>query len=208
MEQHAAFVARAQRGGIDVLFLGDSIVQYFSTRAPAVWNAEIAPLGAIANFGIEGDRTQFVLWRAQNGELDGSGARVVVLLVGTNNLATASASDVARGIEAIVGTVRAKLPDAVIVLNAILPRGRARDPVRAKIADVNARIAMLADGSRVRWVDAGPGFVDANGAIDMGLMPDGLHPSPAGYEVWATALRPSLVDALSAPTAREPARER
>jgi lysophospholipase L1-like esterase len=197
MAQHDGYVTRAQQGGIDVLFLGDSITHLFPLRAPDVWDARIAPLGTVANFGIDGDRTQFVLWRAQNGELDGTGARVVVLMIGTNNLAAATPEAIARGIGAIVGVVRAKLPNAIVVLNAILPRGAAGDPARAQIAAVNGRIATLADGDRVRWVDAGPGFVDTSGALLPGLLPDGLHPSAAGYEVWATALRPVLLDALA-----------
>ncbi|MEA2722080.1 MAG: hypothetical protein QOJ39_3944, partial [Candidatus Eremiobacteraeota bacterium] len=152
----------------------------------------------VANFGISGDRTQFVLWRLRNGELDGSNARVVVLMIGTNNLASATPENVAHGIAAIVDTVRTKLPNAVIVLNALLPRGEPGDPLRAKLADVNARIAPLADGAQVRWLDAGPRFIDANGAILPELLPDKLHPSAAGYEVWAAALRPVLTDLLGA----------
>jgi len=197
LAKHDAFVARARQGDVDVLFLGDSITAFFATRGSAVWDREIAPLGSVVDFGIEGDRTQFVLWRARNGELDGSSTRVVVLMVGTNNLASATPENVARGVAAIVDTVREKLPNAVIVLNAILPRGGPDDPVRAKIADVNARIAVLADGKRVRWLDAGRGFVDAGGAIDPALMPDRLHPSTAGYGVWAAALRPVLLESLS-----------
>jgi lysophospholipase L1-like esterase len=190
-------VARAKQGGIDVLFLGDSIAAFFTTRGSAVWEREIAPLGTVVDFGIEGDRTQFVLWRVRNGELDGTNARVVVLMVGTNNLASATPENVARGVAAVVDTVREKLPRAVIVLNAILPRGTPDDPARAKLADVNARLASLADGTHVRWLDAGAGFVDAGGAIDRALMPDRLHPSAAGYEVWAAALRPVLLESLS-----------
>jgi lysophospholipase L1-like esterase len=197
LAKHGGFVARAKQGGIDVLFLGDSIAAYFATRGAAVWDREIAPLGTVVDFGIEGDRTQFVLWRARNGELDGTNARVVVLMIGTNNLASATPENVARGVAAIVDTVRERLPSAVIVLNAILPRGTPSDPVRARIADVNARLASLADGTHVRWLDAGAGFVDAGGAIDPALMPDRLHPSPAGYEVWAAALRPVLLESLS-----------
>jgi lysophospholipase L1-like esterase len=195
--QHDAFVARAAQGGIDVLFLGDSITAFFPTRGAEVWNRAIVPLGSVANFGIEGDRTQFVLWRVQHGELEGSQARVVVIMAGTNNLEAATAVEIARGLAAIVDEVRARLPNAVVLLNALLPRGTADDPLRAKIADVNARIARLADGDRVRWIDAGPGFVDADGGIRPLLMPDGLHPVAAGYEVWATALRPAIAAALS-----------
>jgi lysophospholipase L1-like esterase len=197
--QHDAFVARARQGNVDVLFVGDSITAFFLTRAPDVWNREIAPLGNVVNFGIEGDRTQFVLWRVQNGELDGTNARVVVLMIGTNNLATATPENVARGVSAIVDTIRAKLPNAVIVLNALLPRATPDDPVRAKLTDVNARIAALADGAHVRWLDAGPGFLDADGTIPTTLMRDKLHPTPAGYEVWAAALRPVLSDLLAQP---------
>jgi lysophospholipase L1-like esterase len=197
--QHDAFVTRAQQGNVDVLFIGDSITAFFLSRAPEVWNREIVPLGNVVDFGIEGDRTQFVLWRVRNGELDGTNARVVVLMIGTNNLASATPEDVARGVAAIVGVIRAKLPNAVIVLNALLPRGTPDDPVRAKLADVNARIAALADGAHVRWLDAGPGFVYTDGTIDATLMPDKLHPSPEGYEVWAAMLRPVLTDLLAHP---------
>ena len=180
-----------------MLFLGDSIAAFFATRGAAVWEREIAPLGSVVDFGIEGDRAQFVLWRVRNGELDGTNARVVVLMVGTNNLASATPENVARGVAAVVDTVREKLPRAVIVLNAILPRGTPGDPARAKLADVNARLAPLADGTHVRWLDAGAGFVGPDGTIDPALMPDKLHPSPAGYEVWAAALRPVLLESLS-----------
>ena len=107
LAQHDAYVSRARQGGIDVLFLGDSITENFVTRGSDAWNREIAPLGNVADFGIGGDRTQFVLWRAQHGELAGSGARVVVLMAGTNNLATATPANVARGVSAIVDAVRA-----------------------------------------------------------------------------------------------------
>ena len=197
LAQHDSFVKRARQGGIDVLFIGDSIVANFATRGNDAWQREIAPLGGVADFGISGDRTQFVLWRAQNGELDGTGARVVVLMIGTNNLASATPENVARGVAAIVGTVRAKLPDATVILNALLPRGAPGDLLRAKLADVNARLALLADGEQVRWLNAGAGFVTANGTIPVSLMPDKLHPSAAGYDVWAAALRPVLLDALS-----------
>jgi lysophospholipase L1-like esterase len=197
LAEHDAFVARARRGGIDVLFLGDSISANFATRGKDAWMREIAPLGSVADFGISGDRTQFVLWRVRNGELDGTGARVVVLMIGTNNLASATPENVARGVAAIVDTIRERLPGATIVLNALLPRGAPADPERTKTADVNARIAALADGTHVRWLDVGAAFVDADGTIPATLMPDKLHPSAAGYDVWATALRPVLLDALS-----------
>ncbi len=179
------------------MFLGDSITDFFATRGAEVWNREIAPLGGVADFGISGDRTQWLLWRVQHGELDGSGARAVVLMIGTNNLAAATPANVARGVAAVVAAVQAKLPDATVVLSAILPRGAPDDPLRAKLAEVNDRIRPLADGARVRWLDVGPGFLTPEGTIPPELMPDGLHPAAAGYELWAAGLRPLLEDALS-----------
>jgi len=196
LTSHEAFVTRAQAGPIDVLFLGDSISAHFPTGGADVWQREIEPLGNVADFGIDGDRTQFVLWRVQHGELDGTSARVVVLMIGTNNLATSTPENIARGVAAIVATVREKLPNAVVVLNAILPRGPADGPARAAAADTNARIQSLADGTHVRWLDPGAGFLDPSGNIDLALMPDRLHPSATGYGVWAAALRPVLLDAL------------
>ena len=180
-----------------MLFLGDSIAELFPTVGYDVWQRRIGPLGAVADFGIGGDQTQFVLWRVRHGELEGSGARAVVLMIGTNNLGTASPQDVARGIAAVVGSIRTALPKAVVVLNALLPRGRPGDPARAQAAAVNARIAALADGKHVRWVDAGAGFIDGSGTIAPALMPDLLHPSAYGYELWAAALRPVLLDTLA-----------
>ncbi len=193
---HERFVARARQGDVDVLFLGDSISAFFPVAGADAWDRAIAPLGSVVDFGIEGDRTQFVLWRVLHGELDGSNARVVVLMIGTNNLAAATPDSVAGGIAAIVGAIRARLPDAVVVLNAILPRGAPDDPVRAKIAAVNARIATLADETHVRWLDAGPAFLEPDGTLVPGAMRDGLHPAEAGYEIWAAALAPLLRAAL------------
>ena len=82
--RHEGFVAQAKQGGIDILFMGDSITDFWRNRGSNVWNQYYAPRHA-ANFGISGDRTQHVLWRMDNGELDGIKPKVVVLMIGTNN---------------------------------------------------------------------------------------------------------------------------
>ncbi|MBV8749485.1 MAG: GDSL family lipase [Candidatus Eremiobacteraeota bacterium] len=198
LARHDGFVARAQAAKqFDVLFLGDSITDLFATRGVDAWNREVAPFGDVVDFGISGDRTQMLLWRVQHGELDGARARAIVLMIGTNNLASASAEDVARGVAAIVGTIRAKQPQAVVILLALLPRGNPGDAARTKVAAVNALIVKLADGTHVRWLDFGAQYLDADGTIPPALMPDKLHPSAAGYDIWATALRPALRDALA-----------
>ncbi|HYZ15807.1 MAG TPA: GDSL-type esterase/lipase family protein [Candidatus Acidoferrum sp.] len=195
--RHDAFVARAKQGGIDVLFLGDSITDWFTTRGVGAWEHSIAALGTAVDFGISGDRTQWLLWRIDHGELDGCGAKVVVLMIGTNNLGATTPENVARGIASVLSAVRTRLPNAIIILNALLPRGLPDDPVRLKLAAVNGLIRPLADGKQVWWLDAGAGFLSRDGSIPLALMPDELHPSSKGYEVWASALRPVVDEALS-----------
>src|SRR5690242_8773463 len=70
LSRHDGFVAQAKQGGIDLLFLGDSITDNWRNRGSNVWNKVYAPRHA-SNFGIGGDRTQHVLWRIEHGELDG-----------------------------------------------------------------------------------------------------------------------------------------
>jgi lysophospholipase L1-like esterase len=197
MLRHDGFVTRAKQGNIDVLFLGDSITDFFTTRGIDAWQRNIATLGTAVDFGISGDRTQWLLWRIDHGELDGCGAKVVVLMIGTNNLGATSPENVARGIASVLSAVRTHLPTATVILNALLPRGLPDDPVRLKLAAVNGLIRPLADGKQVRWLDAGAGFLAQDGSIPLALMPDELHPSAKGYEIWASALRPVVDEALS-----------
>jgi lysophospholipase L1-like esterase len=195
--RHDGFVARAKAGKIDTLFLGDSITDWFPSRGSQAWGQQIEPLGTVANFGISGDRVPWLLWRIEHGELDGSGARVVVLMIGTNDLQYATPSRIAQGITDVLTAVRARLPDAVVILNALLPRSTPNDPLRAQLAQVNQLIRPLADGTRVRWLDAGAPFLAGDGTIPLALMPDRLHPSAQGYQLWAHALQPLLSQALA-----------
>lgn len=195
MARHEAYVKRAQEGNIDLLFLGDSITDRFTTVGKDVWDAEYAPLHA-ADFGITGDRTQYLLWRIENGELDGLSPRAIVLLIGTNNLQTATPAAICTAITRMIADIRAKTPRSRIVLLGLLPRGPADDPLRAKIHDVNTQLAAMDDGAMVRYFDMTQYFVDAQGNLVPGLMSDGLHPSAQGYRVWADAMRPLLRDIL------------
>ncbi|MDP1579193.1 MAG: GDSL-type esterase/lipase family protein [Candidatus Didemnitutus sp.] len=202
MASHAAFLARAQAGPIGLLFLGDSITAGWQS-APDIWERYFGA-HAPANFGIGGDATQNVLWRIENGELDGIAPRAVVLLIGTNNTAGHTAPEISAAIGKIVDHIRAKLPETKVLLLAIFPRGPrvnrdgtpdAWEKRMEVIHAVNATLLQLADGERVHWLDIGHHFLDTAGTIPAGLMPDQLHLSPAGYQVWAEAMQPTL-DAL------------
>jgi lysophospholipase L1-like esterase len=199
VQRHADLRARAAQGGVDVLFLGDSITQYWNDNE--IWRARYAPLNA-ANFGIAGDKTQNVLWRIADGELDGLSPKVVVLLLGTNNLGIdgATAEEIARGDAAVLAALRAKLPRARILLLGIFPRAeKPSDPARAVIRDANARLARLAKGEPVRFLDFGEKLLESDGSLSADVMPDFLHPSLAGYRIWADAMDPVLAAMLAAP---------
>jgi lysophospholipase L1-like esterase len=214
MKRHKGFVAIARQGGIGVLFLGDSITDfwrdedYWSAKlggggGKEVWDANFATLHP-ANFGISADRTQHLLWRMQNGELDGIDPKVIVLLIGTNNLGFEKNSTVPRnttaeaieGVTAVVQYVRLKLPHSRILLLGIFPRGAKDDPIRGQVTAVNTAIARLDDGTHVRFLDFGAAYLKPDGSIDTTTMPDLLHPDRKGYEIWAAAIREPLAELL------------
>jgi lysophospholipase L1-like esterase len=193
MKQHEGFLAIAKKGDVDVLFLGDSITAGWKGNGKDVWAKNFAPLKA-ANFGIGGDRTQHVLWRIQNGELDGIKPKVAVLMIGTNNSGGDSAEQIADGVTAIVKTLREKSPSTKVLLLAVFPRGAKAEnnAQRTKLIEVNQRISKLDDGQNVRYLDIGKAFLKSDGELTKDIMPDYLHLSPRGYEIWAEQILPSL----------------
>lgn len=195
MSRHEAFVAQAKRGGVDILFLGDSITDFWRNRGRNVWDQYYAPRHA-ANFGIGGDRTQHVLWRIEHGELDGIHPKVTVLMIGTNNSGTDSPENIARAIKLIIDDIHAKIPETKILLLAIFPRGphRGDDGVKRMqvIHQVNAIISKYDDGKTVKFLDIGDKFLGPDGKLHADIMPDMLHPSEKGYEIWAKAMEPTL----------------
>jgi lysophospholipase L1-like esterase len=198
---HRKFVKRAHEEKIDLLFIGDSITQYWTdpARGLPVWETEFRDIKA-ANFGINGDRIQHVLWRLINGEGSGFSPGIVILLVGTNNTTPRnSTKEIMEGLTAVLRQLETGFPEAKILLLGILPRGKANDPKRAQIAEINRRLSDLADGKRVRFLDIGARFLDENGEIPVEIMPDGLHPSLKGYEIFADAIRQPLRDLQAKP---------
>ncbi|MDO8544345.1 MAG: platelet-activating factor acetylhydrolase IB subunit [Opitutaceae bacterium] len=208
VKRHEGFVDIARKGGVDVLFLGDSITDAWRSESARggkkVWDREFAPLHA-ANFGISGDRTQHVLWRLQNGESDGIQPKAVVLMIGTNNTGFETdkvtprntPAETVAGVATIVNTLRTKFPRAKIMLLAVFPRGEKPDhPQRLQVNEINRGLVGLADGKTVRHLDIGPKFLQPDGTLPKDIMPDFLHPGAAGYEIWAAAIKQPLLDML------------
>ena len=188
--RHQSFLEVARAGDIDVLFVGDSITDWWrqANRGLPVWNEYFASLKA-ANFGIAGDTTQGVLWRMQNGELEGFTAKLIVLMLGTNNINRNPNAEIAEGNRAIIAEFLKRQPQAKVLLLGVFPRGMQPDnPFRASIREINERLATLADNSRVFYMDIGARFLEPDGTLPADVMPDGLHPNEKGYRIWAEAI--------------------
>lgn len=198
LSSHETFVAQAREGKARLVFLGDSITAGW-VRQPAIWEKAFGAYDPV-NFGIGGDRTQHVLWRIENGELEGIRPKAVVLMIGTNNAGADSAEDIARGVSAIVDTIRTKQPQAKILLLAVFPRGDKPTgklgAAHEKLKQVNATIAKLDDGKTVHYLDIGGRFPVVDGALSAEAMPDFLHLSESGYRIWADAIAGKLADLM------------
>jgi lysophospholipase L1-like esterase len=194
--KHQANLEVAKQGDANVLFMGDSITDFWRNPEGAYAGKPVLDKyfgqWKVANFGIAGDTTQGVLYRLKDGEGKGFSPRAVMLMIGTNNTGRNSAAEIAEGVGAIVLQLQRDFPNAKILLLGIFPRGRATDPVRGTIAEINKTIAKLHDGSRVQYLDIGKGFLDADGNIPTDVMSDGLHPTTKGYEIWAKAVSEPL----------------
>ena len=199
-EKHRNNVARAAQGNVDVLFMGDSITDFWRNESgpfagKAVMDRTWPDLN-IANFGIAGDTTQGVLYRLANGEGEGFTPNAIMLMIGTNNAATNNHMEIAEGIGAIVLDMETRWPEAEILLLGIFPRGIPGDPVRDELRRINEIISGLDAREHVHYLDIGSVFLDANGVIAQDIMSDLLHPSTKGYELWAEAVKEPLAELL------------
>lgn len=212
LRAHEDLMAKRQKGRIDVYFMGDSITRRWGAAEPKYralldhWKASFFGWNA-ANFAWGGDTTQNILWRLQAGELTGVNPKVIVLMAGTNNLNVPAlargeesvAADIVRGIEAIIRHCRELAPGARIVLMGITPRN---DEMRYMpvIRRVNERLAALADGTRIRFIDLDSKLAQPDGTLRPGMTdPDRLHLALPAYAIWAEALRPVLTAWLGPP---------
>ena len=186
-------VARDNPGACDVVFIGDSLVQRWEGNGRSVWEKYYGQRKAL-NLGVDGDRTQHVLWRFEQGQLNGLKPKVAVVMIGSNNCNRDeyTEGEVLAGVTAIVWEVRRRLPETKILLLGILPRSQTFSAARAKMLQVNLPLSRLQDGKMIHYLDIGPLFVEADGSISKSVMPDFSHLSERGYELWAAAIEPKL----------------
>ena len=195
--RHADFMYRITQGEVGLLFLGDSITDFWPSRGQGSW-LKFAPYHP-ADFGISGERTEQVLWRITNGELDGINPKVTVIMIGTNNIGHFPNEEpewAAAGVQKIVETVHQKLPNTKVLLLGVFPRATKESIARKKVEAINAIISKLDDGKKTRYLDISKVFLDDQGEIPKEIMPDSLHPSPKGYDLWYDAMNPLLTEMM------------
>lgn len=185
--------AKENPGDYDIEFIGDSITQGWEGSGKQVWQ-EFYGKRKVINMGVGGDRTQHVLWRFENGQLDGIHAKVAVVMIGTNNSNKDdnTEADILAGVTAILDQIRQRQPDTKIILMGIFPRGQSFSIQRGKILQVNEALAWLDDGKYIFYMDIGPQLIENDGSISRSMMRDYLHPGADGYKIWANAMEPKI----------------
>jgi lysophospholipase L1-like esterase len=209
IKAHEQLLEKARKGGIDVYFEGDSIARRWgATDYPellANWNSNFHGWNA-ADFGWGADTLQNILWRLENGELDRVHPEVVVLLAGTNNVGNIlqpggedeETEDILKSFKSVLEAIRAKAPEAVIIVTGIFPRND-NMAVVPLIYRINQELSKLADGNKILFLDINDQLADKNGKLFDGMTRDQIHPTLKGYQIWANGLKPILTRLLGPP---------
>lgn len=185
---------QARQGKARLAFIGDSITQGWEGRGKETWNKYYANRDPI-NLGFSGDRTEHVLYRLQNGNLNNIKPEVAVVMIGTNNTGhlMQEPEEVAGGVQDILKVLHQRSPDTKVLLLGVFPRGAEKwDKMRINNEAINIRIRRMADGDKVHYMDIGHLFLDEDGHLPASIMPDRLHLNEAGYAIWAEAIEPKL----------------
>lgn len=209
---HAKRERRLQKGNVDILLVGDSITHYWK-KYPEVLKKTFGEQ-QIVNLGHPADKTENIIWRLMNHSMKNIRPKAAVVLAGTNNSNNDeyTEEEIAGGVEAIVQLLRAKLPQTKIVLLGIFPRGSrdqrisikgglteaAMNPQWEKIDRINRTLETFADGENIIYLNINPAFLNENSALPITVMPDLLHPNEKGYELWGSAIKPTLGEMMQA----------
>ena len=197
LARHAAQVAAAQRsaraGGGALVMVGDSITQAWQTEGHA---SLLKPYRTV-NLGTSGDRTEQIIWRLVNGALPANlNPLAFTLMAGTNNagLCRDNPIHIADGVLRIIELLDSSAPNAPIILYPIFPRGHRPSSAMRKITN-KTNASLLARLPRRRNLivrNLRAPFLDQDANVIRALMPDYLHLSRAGYEIWSADIKSAL----------------
>ncbi|MFI4912201.1 MAG: GDSL-type esterase/lipase family protein [Sedimentisphaeraceae bacterium JB056] len=202
MPRHQGVLERIKEGNVNILFIGDSITHGWEKSGKEMWDKYYEPRGTV-NMGFSGDRTENVLWRLENGEIDNISPNLAIIMIGTNNVVPNTAEEISDGIKAIICKFRTELPETKILLLAIFPRGSyeqrkiktadaTMNPLWEKNNKASELASMVADDDMIYYLDINDKFLDENGTLTRSMMPDLLHPKEKGYKIWAEAMEPTI----------------
>lgn len=185
----------------DAVFAGDSITHRWERKGGEGRELflKLREEYKLLDLGYGGDRVEHLVWRFENGELDGYKTKLFMLMIGTNNREGCKGGeewrDIVHGIRRALDLIAAKHPEAKTLLLPIFPRGKdASDPFRMRNDKVNAAIKAFADGEKVVWLDFTQKFLDEKGDTKW-CMNDRLHPNEKGYDIWWEAIKPFIDEA-------------
>lgn len=202
LERHTKMNERVKQGSVDLLMIGDSITQAWEAAGKEVWQHYYGHRNAV-NLGISGDRTQHILWRLSNGNLDGISPKLAVVMIGTNNSGENPSEEIAEGIQAIVTMLCTRLPEMKVLVLGIFPRGENDDnsnrQVNMKTNEIIARWIEQTNDAQLVYLDIGDAFLGNDRSLSRQVMPDLLHLSPAAYSTWAKAMEPAVAKLLGDP---------
>jgi lysophospholipase L1-like esterase len=202
--RHNLFLTRIKEKPIRLLFLGDSIIRRWE-EVPDLWNNYYGKYQP-ANFGIGADTTNNLIWRLENGELDGINPDAAVLLIGTNNSETNTGLEIYQAIKHIIDMIHKKTPTTTVILLGIFPRGEGKigldsDKQISKemkaIWTANDYLSKLDNNKNIRYLYFGHKFLNDKNEINEALMPDRLHIIEPGYKIWAESMKPLIEEILN-----------
>ncbi|TYQ15679.1 UNVERIFIED_CONTAM: beta-glucosidase [Acetivibrio alkalicellulosi] len=192
IERHNHFMEVKKTKKIDLLFVGDSITRRW-LESPQMWNYFFARHNP-ENFGVGSDTIQNLKWRLLNGEIDDLNPKIVVLLIGTNNLPEYTDDEICEGISGIVEILKNSIPDTKIILMGLLPRAADDkcDNYIKTIQQINKKLLRLSKDKNLMFLDIGEGYMDSNNSVKRDLMPDGIHLIEPGYKIWGEIIQPII----------------
>jgi len=187
-DRHNRVVA-LDKSNFKVFFLGDSITQgwMMAEYGHSIWLENFGEESAL-NLGFAGDKTQNLLWRIENGELDGANPELVILMIGTNNAKDDSAEDIAEGVNAILTVIQTKLPKTKIIVHRIFPRGIESEPLRLVTNQASEIFSKSSNEQSIHYLDINNHFQDESENVPIDIMYDGVHLTTKGYAIWVNAI--------------------
>ncbi len=205
-DRHRRKLEEVKTKRADIVFIGDSITHFWNEEDRAngldVWE-EFYGKRAVLNLGYGFDRTQNMLWRIQNGEMENQNPKLIVINAGTNQFSITpnydgDSSEIAfQGVRLLIQEMRKLCPAARIVVMAVFPR-LPEETTQKRIDGLNALLKVYVDeqqksGDNIQFLDIAKQMRHPDGSFNPDLYADRCcHPNSAGYRVWATALETEI----------------